>query len=156
MGLNCNINKTWDTFHYSAMIFYFAYGLLCCFAYRPYCKYIYFRGRWDINNNNWHSNDKILEYMTIGAGECCIHMTIMNLFGYIFANPEKISSNLKEYLEGYLIVQICTWIKWTLTEAYYTYTKIEWVPIGILHIFLCLCVLAMSITNYIEVKDNCL
>ena len=54
MGLNCNINKTWDTFHYSAMIFYFAYGLLCCFAYRPYCKYIYFRGRWDENNNNWH------------------------------------------------------------------------------------------------------
>tara|TARA_B100002019_G_C21234311_1_gene581882 strand:- start:328 stop:786 length:459 start_codon:yes stop_codon:yes gene_type:complete len=152
MELDCKVNGIWNAFHYSAIIFYGAYGLLCCFFYKPYCEHIYFRGNW----KDFHNTDKIMEYMTIGAGECCIHMAIMNYFAYIFADPQKIDSSFTNYLEAYCIIQVLTWIKWTVTEFYYTYTKIEWVPIGCLHIFLCLCVLGMAIANYAEVKGKCL
>lgn len=151
MSLSCNVKDTWDTFHYSALIFYGAYGLLCCFLYKSYCRFFYFRNKWSDN----HDNDKILEYMTIGAGECCIHMSILTYFGYKFGYPDGMDSNMEDHLKAYLIIQILSWIKWTLTEFYYTYTDVEWVPLGCLHVFLCLIVLAMACVNYHEVNEKC-
>ena len=91
----------------------------------------------------------------IGAGECCVHMALLTLFLYKFAKPDGNNDN-SNWLESYLIIQILTWIKWLLTEAYYTYKKVEWVPIGCVHVILCSVVLGMAIGNYIEVKDKCL
>ena len=42
----CNVDNIWDTFHYSALIFYGAYGLLCWFIPETYGKNIYFRNNW--------------------------------------------------------------------------------------------------------------
>ena len=63
----CNVDDTWDSFHFSAIIFYGAYGLLCWFIPDIYGKFIYFRNNW---KDDIHSNDKILWYFMIGAGEC--------------------------------------------------------------------------------------
>ena len=145
----CDIDNIWDTFHYSAIIFYGAYGLLCCFLPELYCKNVYFRGNW----KEIHSTDEIFWYFVIGAGECCIHMALMNIFAYKFANPNN--TNFDDWVRAYLIIQIFSWIKWTLTEAYYTWKKVEWVPIGCVHIVLCLIVLSFAITNYIEVEKKC-
>ena len=151
---NCNIDDIWDAFHYSAIIFYGAYGLLCCFAPELYGKHVYFRNKW---NDEIHSKDEIFWYFVIGAGECCIHMALMNLFVYKFGKPDgNQSDDISNWIEAYLIIQILSWIKWTLTEAYYTYKEVEWVTIGYVHITLCLGVLGMAIGNYYEVKDKCL
>ena len=147
----CNIDNTWNIFHYSALIFYGAYGLLCWFIPETYGKNIYFRNNW----KEFHSKDGILWYFMIGAGECCVHMAILTLFLYKFAKPNGNNVN-SNWLEIYLIIQILTWIKWLLTETYYTYKKVEWVPIGCVHVILCSIVLGMAIINYIEVKDKCL
>jgi len=150
MSSNCDINSIWDTFHYSALIFYGAYGILCWFFTEPYGKHIYFRGNW----KELHSTDEILWYFMIGAGECCIHMSVLTLFCYKFAHPDR-NDDLSNWVEAYLIIQILTWIKWTITEAYYTYKKVEWVVIGCVHVALCLIVLSMAIANYSEVKTKC-
>ena len=89
----------------------------------------------------------------IGAGECCIHMALLTLFLSKFAYPD---GNNETWLSFYLIFQILTWIKWLLTEAYYTYKKVEWVPIGCVHVALCTIVLGMAVANYIEVNDKCM
>ena len=154
---SCNIDESWAAFHYSALIFYGAYGLLCWFVPKWYGSTIYFRNRWDLDND-FHSTDGILWYFMIGAGECCIHMALLTLFMYHFAKPDDNNDDdvTNNWLEMYLIVQVLTWVKWLLTEAYYTYKKVEWVPIGCVHVFLCAVVLAMAIGNYIEVTNKCL
>ena len=149
MSNYCNENNMWETFHYSALIFYGVYGILCWIFPEPYSKYIYFRGNW----NETHSEDTILWYFMIGAGECCIHMALLTLFIFKFGEPNR-NNDLSGWLEAYLIIQILTWIKWTITEAYYTYKKVEWVPIGCIHVMLCIIVLCMAIENYVEV-ENC-
>ena len=103
----CNVDDIWNTFHYSALIFYGAYGLLCWFIPETYGKNIYFRNNW----KEFHSNDGILWYFMIGAGECCIHMALLTLFLYKFAKPDE-NNNNSNWLEAYLIIQILTWIKW--------------------------------------------
>lgn len=148
---DCDISDIWDTFHISALVFYGAYGLICCFIPELYCKNIYFRNNW---NNEIHSKDKIFEYFVVGAGECCIHMALLTLFIYKFGNPNR-NKDIDDWMEAYLIIQILSWIKWTFTEAYYTFKKVEWVPIGCVHIFLCLVVLSMAIANYIEYHNHC-
>ena len=89
----------------------------------------------------------------IGAGECCIHMALLTLFMFKFANPEV--SDMTNWIRVYLIFQILTWIKWTLTELYYTVKKVEWVKIGCLHVTLCIIVLAMAVANYMEFENEC-
>ena len=141
---NCNIDNTWITFHYSAIIFYGVYGILCWFFPEHYGKNIYFRGNW----KEIHSTDGILWYFMIGAGECCIHMALLTLFMFKFANPEV--SNMTNWIKIYLEFQIVTWIKWTITELYYTIKKVEWVIVGSLHVTLCLIVLSMAVNNYLS------
>ena len=147
---DCNVNEIWEAFHYSALIFYGAYGIICCFFPNLYCENIYFRNRW----NEFHKTDKIFEYMVFGAGECCIHMALLTIFMLKFGKPNR-NQDISDWLEAYLIFQILSWIKWTLTEAYYTYTRVEWLPIGYLHTLLCIIVLSLSITNYITIKEEC-
>jgi len=147
---NCDIDNAWSMFHYSALIFYGAYGILCWFVPELYGKNIYFRGNWE----EQHSNDKILWYFMIGAGECCVHMALLTLFAYKFIDPNY-AFNMDNWIRFYLVVQVLTWIKWTLTEAYYTYKKVEWVAIGCVHVLLCIVVLSFAIFNYIEVETKC-
>ena len=147
---NCNVDDIWATFHYSALLFYGVYGILCWAIPDIYGKHIYFRGNWE----EIHSTDKILWYFMIGAGECCIHMALLTLFVFEFGKPDR-NSDKHDWMTAYLIIQILTWIKWTITEAYYTYQKVEWVPIGCVHVFLCLVVLTMAVINYHEVEDKC-
>jgi hypothetical protein len=146
-----NVNGTWDLFHISALVFYGAYGILCWFFPEIYGKNIYFRGNW----KELHSTDTILWYFMIGAGECCVHMSLLTLFIFKFGVPDR-NIDLSDWMEAYLIIQILTWIKWTITEAYYTYKKVEWFVIGCVHVTLCLIVLSMAIANYTNVKTNCL
>ena len=142
----CDIGKTWDAFHYAAIIFYGAYGLLCCFVPELYSKHIYFRGRW----KQFHSKDEIFWYFVIGAGEGSIHMSLLTLFVYKFANPGN-SGMLenRSWLKGYLVFQFLSWIKWMITEAYYTYKGVEWSLIGYIHVFFCGIVLSLAIENYL-------
>ena len=150
---NCDIDSIWDTFHYSCIIFYGAYGLLCTLVYRWYSRHIYFRGNWE----DKHDTDRILEYFAIGAGECCLVMAAFGVFCYKALHPNKTNDNgLSDWTEAYLIFQIICWIMWTITEAYYTIEKVEWRTIGCVHVTLCIAVLIMAITNYSEVKNNCL
>lgn len=116
---NCEVGDIWTIFHFSALIFYGVYGILCWFFPEPYGKHIYFRGNW----KDIHSKDEILWYFMIGAGECCIHMSLLTLFVFKFGNPSH--NDFYDWIIVYLIIQILTWIKWTLTEAYYTYKKVE-------------------------------
>ncbi len=151
----CNVDGIWAAFHWSAIIFYGGYGILCWFVPEWYGKTIYFRNRWNLEND-FHSTDKIFYYFVIGAGECCVHMSLMNYFGMKFGNPSD-NDNLSNWLMHlYCIIQILTWVKWTLTEAYYTYKDVEWPPIGCVHVMLCIIVLALSIQQYVEVSENCL
>lgn len=142
-------HNIWNVFHSSCIAFYGVYGLLCMFAYRPYSKYIYFRGRW----NEFHETDRVFEYFAFGAGECCIVMAVLAMFCNLALHPDKTKANDLTYLTKlYLLFQICCWIMWTLTEFYYTYYCIEWPVIGCVHVVLCLIVLSMSIKCYSEVK----
>ena len=148
---DCNVEDSWNLFHFSALIFYGVYGILCWFVPEQYGKYIYFRGNWSIEN---HSKNRILWYFMIGAGECCIHMSLLTIFMYKFGYPNN-NQNNPSWVNSYLIMQILTWIKWTFTEAYYTYYNVEWIPIGCVHVFLCTVVLTFAVLNYDEVITKC-
>lgn len=82
-----------------------------------------------------------------------VHVSLLTLFVFKFGNPSH--NDFYDWIRVYLIIKILTWIKWTLTEAYYTYKKVELFTIGCVHVFLCLVVLAMTVMNYIEFDNKC-
>lgn len=147
-----NLIDSWNYFHSSCILFYLVYGLLCFFMYVPYCKHIYFRGRW----NNAHSQDKILEYFAIGAGECCIVMAVLTTFCYYLMLPEISDFNIinhRPIVYRYVEFQIFCWVMWFLTELYYTVKGIEWPIIGSVHVILCGIVLFQVIMVYLNLQE---
>jgi hypothetical protein len=157
-------SKEWlDTYMYSSMIFYGAYGILCLFFFKWYCRNIYFRGyypknvRWfgakegDLRWTKFHNTDGPMDYMTRGAGECCIVMaySVVFVIQLIIAIKNIVEGDdPKNYLyigDNFLTVQIVTWLMWTFTEIYYTWKQVEWELIGPVHVILCLIVLSFSI-----------
>ena len=91
--------------------------------------------------------------MTRGAGQCCIVMAI-NLWYVVrfmvalkdIAEGNSIRSTTYYLGDEFLSIQIGTWVMWTATESYYTWQGVEWEIIGPIHVFLCIVVLAFSIT----------
>ncbi len=145
-----NMSLNWDIFHISCIIFYTVYGLLCMFLYRPYSRYIYFRGNWNDN----HDKDKILEYYAFGAGECCIVMGVLTTFCYYSLNPIlTYESPIEDISKYYIIFQILCWNMWLFTELYYTLTNVEWKYIGYLHCILCSIVLSQAFRCFITFYD---
>ena len=165
------IKTSLDTYKWGSFLFYLGYGLLCIFIFKTYCRNVYFRGNYP-HNPKWHGaesgkprwtefhdKDGPMDYMTRGAGECCIVMAYSVFFAirWIFAIMDIAEgASPCDYLNiGYefLMVQIFTWIMWTFTEIYYTYKQVEWGVIGPVHVILCLIVLSFSITAHVRYDE---
>ena len=134
-----------NRFHTASGGFYFIYGLICIFFYRPYCRNYYFTQHWTTR----HDTDKPLNYMMIGAGECCIVMAILTHYIdimiellYIHVKPPR--NCIFTSINAYLIMQMWIWVTWTCTEAYYTWIQVETTWLGIVHVIMCLFVLYLN------------
>ena len=167
--LSLAVNSSIETYQWGAGLFYGVYGILCLFIFKQYCKYIYFRGYYPKNvkwhgaregESRWtdfHNNDGPMDYMTRGAGECCIVMAyslwyVLRLIIAVKSVAEG-DSDISSHLhigDEFLTIQIITWLMWTLTEAYYTWQGVEWEVIGPVHVFLCVVVLIFSVIAKIE------
>ena len=124
-------------FHLLSFLFYAGYAFLCVFAYRPYCRHIYMTPVW----TDHHDVDPVLEYMTIGAGQCCLVMAVLTYYCRRCKDP------------AYWTWQTAIWVMFTVNEAYYTWVRhVEPNTTGTVHVVLCSAVLYCAVDGMLKYR----
>ena len=176
-ALSQSLTTSIDLYMWGSFLFYLGYGILCFFLFKTYCRYVYFRGNYPENCRSlwhgaragqprwteFHDMDGPMDYMTRGAGECCLVMAYSVYFAiaWTYAIMHIVEGadpcDFVHLGDDFLTIQILTWCMWTLTEIFYTYKKVEWEVVGPIHAFLCIVVLPFSIsakTYYSDWVEN--
>lgn len=123
-------------------LFYLAYAFLGLFFFDIWSENVLFPYNYD---KKCITNNYVYNYLRISASIACLIIASISSLFLLHDIPKSI-------MRFFFRIQILIWLSWTIFEAYYLFTGLVLLEIGIIQTILCIILVILALLSLNEFK----